>query len=130
MTLNPRRRQRTDSNQEEAITTGQTDDRGILIQISNQLGTVIDKLDRIATMLEDKNSEEVMKAEFKETRETIQQGFSTITTYAISANNVLVQKDKENLKSQIKSWRNDLNERKKGYWSFLRTENISKKYEG
>ena len=77
-----------------------------------------------------KNREEIMKGEFNETRETTQDGFSTITTYAVSANNILVQRDKENLKSQIKSWRSNQNERKKGYWSFLRTEDISKEYEG
>ena len=80
-------------------------------------------------MLENKNPEEFTKAEFNETRQAIKEGFSTITTYAISANNILVQKDKESLKSQIKSWRNNLNERKKSYWSCLRTENISSKYE-
>ena len=64
----------------------------------------------------DKDREEVMKGEFKETRETTQQGFSTSTTYVVSANNVLVQRGKENLKSQIKAWRINQNEKKKGYW--------------
>ena len=52
-----------------------------------------------------------------------------MATNAASTNNILLQKDKEALKSHLKSWKNNLNERKQGYWSYLRTENLIKKYE-
>ena len=128
MALNPRRRPRTAS-QEDNITSNQSDERGILHHISNQLVTVINRLDKIATLLEDKKHEESIKSEFEETRQTIQKGFSTMATNAASTNNILLQKDKEALKSHLKSWKNNLNERKQGYWSYLRTENLIKKYE-
>ncbi len=101
MATNPRRRQHTES-QDDNVPPNQIHERGVLLQISNKLWSVIEKLDKISSLLESKKHEELITTEFEETRQLIQSEFSTITTYAISANNILLQKDKEILKVRIK----------------------------
>ncbi len=100
----------------------------VLLQILNPLGTVIEKLDKISILLENKKHEEVIKTEFEETRQTIQRGFQ-LSPRTLFLQITFYCKDKEILKARIKSWKVNLNQRKRSYWSYLRTENLVKKYQ-
>ena len=130
MTLNPRRRARTDSSAEDNAAESQNNSiNEILLQISDKMSTVIDKLDRIAALIMQADQNDVIKSEFKETRDAMAKGFSTIAEQAETTANLLQQQDHEKLKAKIKQWKNTLNDRKKTYWLYLKNTKFANKYD-
>ena len=93
------------------------------------MSTVIDKLDRIVALIMQTNQQDVIKSEFKETRDVMAKGFSTIAEQAQTTTNILQQQDQEKLKAKIKQWKNTLNERKKFYWLYLKNIKFADKYD-
>ena len=130
MASNPRRRARTDSSAEDnAVESQNNSNNEILLQISDKMSTVIDKLDRIAALIMQTNQNDVIKSEFKETRDAMAKGFSTIAEQAETTTNLLQQVDHEKLKAKIKQWKNTLNDRKKIYWLYLKNTKLANKYD-
>eukprot|EP00112_Aurelia_sp_Birch-Aquarium-sp1_P026501 Seg942.3 transcript_id=Seg942.3/GoldUCD/mRNA.D3Y31 product="hypothetical protein" protein_id=Seg942.3/GoldUCD/D3Y31 len=128
MSTNPRIRPRTDSSFEETGNESQTNSFEVLIQISNKMSTVIEKLDNIATLIKDTNHAKLIESEFKETRDTMAKGFSIIAEHAHTTKNMLQQQDNEKLKSKMKNWGDTLNERKKIFWLYLKNTKLANKY--
>ena len=93
------------------------------------MSTVIDKLDRIVALIMQMNQHDVIKSEFKETRDGMAKGFSRIAEQAQTTTNILQQQDQEKLKTKLKQWKNTLNERKKFYWLYLKNAKFADKYD-
>ena len=129
MSSNPRRRQRVDSSQEEPSPARSSVE--IMTEISDKMSIIIEKLENLITIARDntQTQTEIFQKEFKETREVIGNGFLTLVNQTKSRNDVFLQSEKYNLKTRLSSWKNQLNDRKKAFWLFLKNEKLSEKYQ-
>ena len=92
------------------------------------MSTVIEKFDTIASLIVQTNQQELIKTEFLITRSVTIEGFSKLAEQAETTSNLLQKQDHEKLKSNIKQWKNTLNDRKKYYWLYFKNSKLEEKY--
>ena len=90
------------------------------------------RLRPIATTIARDNTQtqtEIFQRKLKETREVIGNGFLTSVNQTKSRNDVFLQSEKDNLKTRISTWKNQLNDQRKAFWLFLTNGKLSEKYQ-
>ena len=91
----------------------------ILTEISDKMSTLLLKFEALTVAVKDEaNSRcQILKEEFKETREVIVNGLTTITTNQAKQATCQQSEDKkESLKKKIVLWKHNLTERKMTLW--------------